>query len=371
VSISLAQDGLQLFVLVDHRLFAVHVGDIFRDAFHWTRAEERYHGDHVMDGLRLHLHHVTGHAVAFQLEETNRVTFADKLIDLGVINRDGAEGELNAMTLGDIFAGFGHNREGHQPQEIHLEQTEVVDAVHVVLRHGFNRQLITVARRSVQRKVFSQWFITDDHASSMCAYVSQASFHSPGNIEQRFHLVRGFIHCPQFRGRLERFSDRHVLALHRTRNQLGDPVHVRQGDAHHPSHVAHCAAGCHGAEGNNLSHTISAVFLIAVFHYFRAAIILEIQVNIRHSDAVRVQEAFKQQAVAERLHRGDIQRESHQRAITRSAYVVPDVFLARETAQIPDDQEVFRKSHLIDNAQLIIQALLKFLAVSLIRNVAF
>jgi len=196
VPISLTQDGLQLFVLVGHWLFAVHVGDVFRNAFHWTRSEERYHGNHMMDGLGLHLHQVAGHAVAFQLEETNRVTFADELVNLRVVNGDVAECQLNAVTLSDVFAGFRHDRERHQPQEIHLEQTEVVDAVHVVLRHGFDRQLIAAACRSVQREVFRERFITDDHAGGMRAHVAQASFHPPGGIEQVLHLIGRFIHCP-------------------------------------------------------------------------------------------------------------------------------------------------------------------------------
>ena len=61
----------------------------------------------------------------------------------------GAEGELNAMTLGDVFASFGHDSECHQPQEVHFEQAKVIDAIHFVLRDRLDRQFITAARRSV------------------------------------------------------------------------------------------------------------------------------------------------------------------------------------------------------------------------------
>jgi len=189
VPVGFAQDRLQLFVLVGHRFFAVHVGDIFRDTFHWTRAEKRDHGDDMMDGLGLHLHQVAGHAAAFQLEETDRMPFADELVDLGVINRNVAEGELNTVTLADVFAGFGHDRERHQPQEVHFEQAEVIDSVHFVLRHGFDGQLITAAGWAVQWEVFGERFIADDHACGMRAHVAQAAFHSRGGIEQVFHLV--------------------------------------------------------------------------------------------------------------------------------------------------------------------------------------
>ena len=357
-------------MLVGHWFFAVHVGDIFGDAFHWTRSEKRNHGNDMMDGLGLHLHQVAGHAAAFQLEETDRMPFADELVYFGVINRDVAEGELDAVTLADVLAGFGHDRERHQPQEVHFEQAKIVDEVHFVLRDRLDRQFITAAGRSMQREVFGEGLVTDDHAGGMRAHVAQAAFHPTSGIKQVLHLIGRFINCPQFGGRFKRFRDGHVLALNRTRDQFGDLVHVCQGNGHHPPDIAHRAASGHGAEGDDLRHTIGTVFLIAILHHFRAAVVLEIQVDIRHRDAIRVEEAFKQQGVAERLHGGDIQRESHQRAVARTAHVVPDVFLTREAAQIPHDQEVFRKTHLIDHAELIVEAFLKLVAVSLVRGVA-
>ena len=92
VSVGFAQDRLQLFVLVGDRFFAVHIGDVFGYAFHWTRAVKRDHGNHVVNGFRLHLLQIAGHAVAFQLEETDRVTLADELEHVGFINWNAAKG---------------------------------------------------------------------------------------------------------------------------------------------------------------------------------------------------------------------------------------------------------------------------------------
>jgi len=197
VSVSLAQDGLQFFVLIDHWLFTVHVGDIFRDAFHRTWSKKGDHGNNMMNRFRLHLHQVAGHSAAFQLEETNRMPFADELVDLGVIDGNSAEGELDAVALSDILTGFRHDGEGHKPKKIHFQQAKVVDAVHVILRHRLDRQFIAVAGWSVQREVFRQRFVADDHARGVCANVAQAAFHTSGGIEQGLHLIGGFIHLLQ------------------------------------------------------------------------------------------------------------------------------------------------------------------------------
>ena len=71
--------------------------------------------------------------------------------------------------------------------------------------------------------------------------------------------------------------------------------------------------------------TLSVPYFLAQYSIIsRAAVILEIQVDIRHGDAARVEEALEDQAVVERLDQGDIQGVGHHRAGGRTARVVPD-----------------------------------------------
>ena len=64
------------------------------------------------------------------------------------------------------------------------------------------------------------------------------------------------------------------------------------------------------------------------------------------------------------LDQGDIQAVGHDRAGRRAAGVVPDALLAGVAAQVPDDQEIGVETHLVDDAQLVIQALAGFGQVS-------
>ena len=82
------KDGFQVFVQVSDWHFAVHAVNIAGNVFHWAGAEERHHGNDVVEVIGLHLHDVTRHAVAFHLEHANGVAGTDVFVGLRVIRRD-------------------------------------------------------------------------------------------------------------------------------------------------------------------------------------------------------------------------------------------------------------------------------------------
>ncbi len=95
--------------MVANRNFAFHVGNVIGDDFHWTRAVERYHGYHVLDGFRLHLHQIARHSSTFKLEEPRCVSLTDIVINFRVINWYVAEVQFFIISFFNKFAGFGHN----------------------------------------------------------------------------------------------------------------------------------------------------------------------------------------------------------------------------------------------------------------------
>ncbi len=117
------------------------------------------------------------------------------------------------------------------------------------------------------------------------------------------------------------------------------------------------ARGSQRAKGDDLGHFVIAVLAGGVFEHLRPAVVAEIQVDIRHGDAPRVEEALEDQPVLDGIDQGDIQGVGHDRAGCRAAGVVPDALLAGVAAQVPHDQEVGVEPHLVDDAQLVIQAL--------------
>ena len=98
-AVGLLEDRLQQGVLILDRLLAVHAADVSRDEFHRARAEQRHHGDHVLDGVGLHLHQPAAHARAFHLEHTRRLAPPQQGIGGGVIGGDVIQGELHPVPV--------------------------------------------------------------------------------------------------------------------------------------------------------------------------------------------------------------------------------------------------------------------------------
>ncbi len=149
-------------------------------------------------------------------------------------------------------------------------------------------------------------------------------------------------------------------------DQLGNPVHFRQRDVHHPRHVPDGGLAPQGAERDDLGDLVVAVFARAVFEHLGAAVVAEVQVDIGHGDAPGIEEALEDQPVLERIDQGDVQRVGDDRAGRRTAGVVPDVMFAGIAAQVPHDQEVGVEAHLVDHAQLVVQAFADLWAVRVV-----
>ena len=309
------EDRFKLFVLVAYRHFAFHVGNVIWDNFHWSWAIERHHGDHMLNRLRLHLNQVARHPATFQLKQTSCMPFTNVVVNFYIINWYIAQRQMDAVPLLNILASLCHNGQRGQPQKIHLEQPQFVDTSHVILRHRLDGQFITLAGRTMQRQVFSQRQVADDHTSCVGSNVSNTAFHATGNIDQPFVLLIGFVQVLQLGSGFQRLDQRHIFPLNRRWHQFCHPVNLHQGDVHHTSDIPDSSARSHGSKGNNLRHFISTIFLVAILHHFRAPVILKIKIDIGHRDSIRVEEAFKKEVIPKWFHRGDIECESDQRAV--------------------------------------------------------
>lgn len=69
-------------------------------------------------------------------------------------------------------------------------------------------------------------------------------------------------------------------------------------------------------------------------------IVLDIEVDIGHGDAFRVEEAFEDEFEIERVDRSDFKRVSDDRACAGAANVIPDILFPCEPDQVVNDQEV-------------------------------
>ena len=152
------------------------------------------------------------------------------------------------------------------------------------------------------------------------------------------------------------FLERHA---HFKRNQLGELVRQGIGFSLSASHVAHDGFGCHGAEGHDLADRIAAVELRDVFDNPVAPLHAEVHIEVRQRHPLRVQEAFEQQVVVDRVEVRDLERIGHQRTRTGTPPRTDrDTVVPRPGYELHDDQKVAREPHVANDAQFVVQPLL-------------
>ncbi len=225
-----------------------------------------------------------------------------------------------------------------------------------------------------KRQVLDQRFIRNDHPGGVRPGIADHPFHPGGGIDQLAQVVGGLVGLLQLRKTLEvvgnNVPQRDGLGGN-VRDDLGHPVHFGEGNIHHAAHIAQGGARPQRAEGDDLGHLVLPVFIDGVIEHVRPAVVGEVQVDIGHRDAARVQEAFEEQFLLDGVHQGDIQRIGHDRTVGGAAGVVPDALPGGIAAQVPNDQEVGIEAHLVDDAQLVVEAGAHLFALGAIPEAAF
>ena len=122
----------------------------------------------------------------------------------------------------------------------------------------------------------------------------------------------------QFRFALDRRRQRHrrggIL-----RHQFCQLVDLPVGHLQHAADVAQHAARLQRAEGDDLGDLVAAVALLHVVDHLAAPVLAEVDVEVGHRHALRIEEALEQQAEPDRIEIGDGQGIGDQRARARAA----------------------------------------------------
>ena len=111
-----------------------------------------------------------------------------------------------------------------------------------------------------------------------------------------------------------------------------------------------------------MGHLLSTIFLGDVVQYRCASIVIKVGVDIGQRDAVRVQEALKQQVILHRVNLGDAQAIGHSRSGSRSTA------RSHRAAQfgchadvVLHNEEVSRETHVLDGLELKVESFALFL----------
>ena len=98
------------------------------------------------------------------------------------------------------------------------------------------------------------------------------------------------------------------------RHELAQLVDLPVGHLQHAADVAQHAARLQGAERDDLRDAVAAISLLHVLDDLVAPVLAEVDVKIRHRDALGIEKALEQKPEAQRIEIGDGERIGDQRA---------------------------------------------------------
>ena len=154
-------------------------------------------------------------------------------------------------------------------------------------------------------------------------------------------------------GALERHRIGGVL-----RHQLAELVDLTIRHLQHAADVAQHAARLQRAEGDDLRDPVAAVLVLHVMDHLVAAVLAEVDIEVRHRHALGIEEALEQEPEADRIEIGDGQRPGDQRAgAGAAARPDRDALRLRPLDEVRDDQEVAGIFHPLDDVELEIEPL--------------
>ena len=305
--------------------------------------------------LRLEAARGVGDARTFELKDALRVAPAEHLEGLLVVEGNGVEVDVlrfeGGLRLAQNPFGLVQKRQRSQAQEVHLDQPDVFDRFHVVLTDHADAGGVAHHRHQV-----GQLVLADDHARRVNRGVAGQTFELLGKFvgfEQLLVLGQELLNVRHgVAGLLQR-----VALAELDRNQLADLVHLGVFQTHHAGHVLEAGLARHRSEGGDLGDFVFAVLLLHVVDDFHPAGVVEVDVEIRHRDAVGVEEALEQQLEFQRIEVGDPHGVGHQRPRARPApRPHADALILGPVDVVGHDQKVIGKAHVVDDAQLVLGA---------------
>ena len=247
----------------------------------------------------------------------------------------------------DQVHGVLDHRQRLQAEKVELHQPGLFHPLHVVLRGRH-----VGGRIAVQRHQLVQRPVPDDHARRVGRGVAVEPLDLRRIVEHPLDVFLGRRRLAQARLVGQRLGDRDGLhAFHR--DHLRQLVALGEAHAQHAAHVMHGGLGQKRAEGDDLAHLLAPVFPADVVDDLLAPVHAEVDVEVRHRDALGVQEALEQQRIAQGVEVGDRQRIGHQRPRARApARPDRDALPLGPLDEVGHDQEVAGEAHLLDDPQL-------------------
>ena len=340
------QNVRQLRGLVADLVWFVPVAQIGGNGVHGARTVQADQSDNVFKVLGLQAHKHLFHAGGFQLEHALGIALPQHFIGIRVVIVQITDGELRVLLLHRNLR-ISDDSQGAQPQKVHLQKTQLFDLGHVELGH---RQAVICC----QRQIVIGGFRRNDHACCVGGGVPGHTLHLQCGVDEFCYLRVGIVELFQLAGNLQCPLEGH-LQFHG--HKLCYHVHLLVWNTHHAAHIPDGVAGCHGTKGDDLRHMIRTVFAVDVVDDLLSALVAEVHIEIRHTDAFGVQKALEDQVIADGV---DIRNAHAVSGNTTRAGAASrphrDALTFCKIDVVPYDEVIVGVPHGLDHADLVFQA---------------
>ena len=317
------------------------------------RAIQRHQRNQVVEAVRLHPNQQVTHSRRLQLEHLRRLCLLQQRVSLRVVKRQRIQVQRRLKARIDRAQALVQQRHRAQAKKIELGQADLLDILHVELG---NRH-VGLPGLEIQRREVGERTRRDHHPGGMPRSIAHHPFQLQRHLVQvrARRVFRMADQFPELRGVLVGFRQGDPqLVRHRARDAVAIVV---RGPEHTPD-IADRRLGRHRAVGDDLRHAVLPVALAHVLDHPVAVLVAEVDVEVRHADAVGVQETFEQEPVAQRIKAGDPEGVSHQRSRAGAAPGADrDVVVARPLHEVRDDHEIAAETGLVNDSEFMLEPL--------------
>ncbi len=339
----------QVGVRHDRLLAAVAAADERPDHLGLQRAgpKQRDRGDHVVEVALAQPRGEVALARAFELEQADGARLADQLVDGGVVARQLPGRDVLAGAGLDEPHGFGDGAVHAQAEDVHLDEAERLDVVLVEL--GDDHSL----GRPLQRHAVGDGAAREDEAAEVRAQDVGKAREALGQADEAL-VVRA---AELVVGKLGAFGEHLRQAGGAAPGHLfGERVDLVGAKVEGPGDDAHRRGRAHGVDVGHHGHAVVAEALVDVLDDLVAARRLEVDVDVGHFAARRIEEALEEQVVGDGVGVGDAQHVAHDAVAGRAAPRVVDAALAGELDDVAHGQEVLGKAEVLNDPELAVEA---------------
>ena len=347
--------------IIFYRFQTILSADERRNIIHRTRPIEGVHSYKILKDSRFQFPKILLHSRRLKLERTNRSSFLIQFVCQIIVNRNIIEINFVARSLLDNLYGLLQLRQSFQSEEVHLDKSCRLNNVSVVLSD------VTLHPREVRVVGGTHWHpvtyrvTADDESTGMNTRTTDCSLEHLGIFDGiALPGIHAHLSVLQCRCTLYGVGKVHLHTIGQpVGNGLTETVGNIERQTLHSRHVLYGVLCGHCRIGNDMCAVVPSILIHHPSQHFSTSVVIEVGINIRQIDTVRVEETLKQQVIFQWVDLRYSQAISHygtgSRTTSRSHHHAE--LVAGSIDKVLNDKEVARESHCLHHVKLKVDVL--------------